>query len=313
MAGSVKRKIQSTEAFRRLNAFRWREKMTHPGKEFSDETFYVIRRHANRAGLFSFVMTNLGSIDIALQKGYIPVIDMQNSPNPMLEADEVGKVNAWEKFFAQPGGKSLAEISGAANVILSGIDAPSAYPDYEMLQDTEQLEHWRHLYHVYIHLLPEIELAAREYMETVFKGMRVLGVLCRGTDYVQVRPKGHPIQPDTQEVIRRCREVMKEHRLDAIYLATEDREIWEAFQEAFPGRIFSFQRMHLSLRPGENVNDIGNKIQGATDRNREYLTSIRILSMSDCFVAGAANGSYAALLMTDGFEYQYIYQLGTYE
>ena len=84
-----------------LSQYKWRERTIHPGTEYPGKRFYVIRRHADHAGLFSFVATNLGSVLEATAKGYIPVIDMQNAVNPMLAPEEIGKVNAWDRFFLQ--------------------------------------------------------------------------------------------------------------------------------------------------------------------------------------------------------------------
>ena len=85
-------------------------------------TFYISRRHTNRAGLFSFVLSNLGAIKDATEKGYIPVVDMKDSPNPMLMPDEVGKVNAWDLFFDQPQGYTLEMLQASKNIILGSIN-----------------------------------------------------------------------------------------------------------------------------------------------------------------------------------------------
>ena len=99
--------------------WKWRERRVSYGKENPDKTFYVIRRASCKVGLFSHVMTNMGLVKYALDRGYIPVIDMQNTKNTYLEPDQVGKVNAWEFYFEQPCGYSLRDIKKSKNVILS--------------------------------------------------------------------------------------------------------------------------------------------------------------------------------------------------
>lgn len=284
----------------------------HYGDKYPDNTFYVIRRHASRAGLFSFVMTNLAAIECAVAQDYIPVIDMQNSINPMITSNEVGKVNAWERFYDQPCGYSLDDIARAQNVILGSIQAPAQFPEYDMLAHPEEVTHWRKLYHQYIHVRPEISEAAENYIHQRFSVGRTIGVLYRGTDYVMNKPYDHPIQPKVSAVIAHCHKVMREFGCGQIYLCTEDADVLRQMQDAFPDQIITYQQHHYSLAAGENINDVGNAQQTPYERNAEYLISIEILARCNCLVAGAAGGTYGALLMTDGYDYEYVYQLGRY-
>lgn len=309
---TFKSMIQITWIYRCLNRWRWRERVVHYGNEHSDQTFYVIRRHASRAGLFSFAMTNLASVVEAVEHDYIPVIDMQNSINPMISAEEVGKVNGWELFYEQPCGYSLEDIQNARNVILGSINPPENYPEYEMLEHPEEILKWREQYHKYIHVRPEIREAADRYICEALQNKRTLGVLYRGTDYVMTKPHDHPIQPKVSAVIARCRKVMQEYHCDQIYLCTEDADALHQMEMAFPGQLRYYQQHHYSLAVGENINDVGNAHQTPYARNAEYLTSIEILARCNCLVAGAAGGTYGALLMTDGYDYEYVYQLGRY-
>ena len=78
---------------------KWHERKKKFGNDNPGKIFYIIRRHDMHAGLFSFVMSNLGAIKECLNKKYIPVIDMMNSPNSMLGSEETGKRNAWEDIL----------------------------------------------------------------------------------------------------------------------------------------------------------------------------------------------------------------------
>lgn len=313
MMDQIKRTIQLTQLYQQYNAWRWRERMIHYGSENPDKTFYVIRRHASRAGLFSFAMTNLAAIVEAVDKGYVPVIDMQNSINPMIDANEVGYVNGWDRFFLQPCGYSLADIASARNVILGSIHPPTQYPDYEMLADSTEIEKWRDACHQYIRVHEDIRRAANTYMRETFGEEPVLGVLCRGTDYIQQRPHRHPVQPSIEQIIDQCHKAIDAGGYQNIYLATEDVQYWNAMNAAFPGMVCSYQTHRYMTTAEQNINDLGNATWNANDRNREYLTSIVILSKCNALVAGAAGGTYGALLMSDGYEYQHIFQLGLYD
>lgn len=302
---------------KQIHDFIWRERTVRWGDEYPDQRFYVIRRHADQAGLFSFVATNLGSINEAVRRGFVPVIDMQNAANPMLLPEEVGKVNAWDRYFLPPCGYTLEDIAHAKNVTLGVITPPEDeyYPDYNMILDAEELAMWRETADRYLKLRPEAEEKIDGYCEEVLHrnpGEKVLGVLCRGTDYLQQRPYNHPMQPKTEAVIAKCREVMKEYGCSRIYLCTEDQRIWDQMQEAFPEQILSYQKRRYQTGSGENINDAGNAVMSPYERNLEYLISIGILARCDCLVAGAAGGTYGALLLTKGYEYEYVFRIGRY-
>ena len=59
---------------------------------------------------------------------------------------------------------------------------------------------------------------------------KVLGVLCRGTDYVSLRPYNHPVQPSVSEMLQKAGEMLRCYKLEHIYLVTEDEGIRRAFE-----------------------------------------------------------------------------------
>jgi hypothetical protein len=61
---------------------------------------------------------------------------------------------------------------------------------------------------------------------------RVLGVKCRGTDFVKTKPKGHQIVPDSSATIAVIDEKIREWGgYDRIYIATEDASILEDMKD----------------------------------------------------------------------------------
>lgn len=58
----------------------------------------------------------------------------------------------------------------------------------------------------YIKIKPEIKnLGDQLYLN--LNNNRTIGVLCRGADYVSQKPKGHPVQPDVDDVIKKVEEL----------------------------------------------------------------------------------------------------------
>lgn len=312
----IKEKIQQISFINEpYTKWKWRERKVCLGNAYPDKTFFIVRRANCKVGLFSHVMTNMGLVDYALKKGYIPVIDMQNGMNNYLERDKIGKENAWEYYFQQPCGYSLEDIKNARNVILSNglITKESQYPDFRIAEDKELFDYWHPLFQNYLKpakgILAELEKAK----ETFLRGEKTLGILARGTDYVTSKPKGHPIQPTAEQIIAKAEEVMEACSCRKIYLATEDAAIYRKLKAAFGDRLTAPEAERYETAENENINDLVTRNdKDKVQKGKEYLLSILLLAECSCLVAGNAGGTHGALLMGKGYEYQYIFQLGSY-
>lgn len=293
---------------------KWKERKLSLGKENSDKVFYVIRRATGKVGLFSYVSTNLGHIKYALDQGYIPIVDMQNNPNTYLEEEQVGKKNAWEFYFKQPCGYSLNDIKKSKNIILSSglINCGVAYPDAQIANDDEKLKMWKAVADKYLKVNEDVEKEAEKKCHEIFENARVLGVLARGTDYVQTRPRKHPVQPEVEQLIEKCREIMEKCRCEKLYLTTEDEKIYSEFENVFGDRLISMNVKRYQTRDKENINDVINKGMSKYVSGKEYLISILLLAKCHCLVAGNAGGTQGALLFNEGYEYKCVFDLGVY-
>lgn len=313
---NVKEKLKGITILNKLYvSWKWRERRVSHGKENPDKIFFVIRRAQCKAGLFSLVMTNMGLVKYALDKGYIPVIDMQSERNTYLEEEQVGRENAWEFYFEQPCGYSLKDIERSRNIILSRgtIRKSIFYPGDKMVRNPDEYQMWRSLFqrcfHVKKELLEEEQILKKE----MFQGKRVLGVLCRGTDYTNTRPKNHPIQPKTEDVIEKVNEVLEQQKCTYVYLATEDDDIYSAFEKRYGEKLKALKTRRYHNTGKENINDISAKCgESRYLLGRDYLMTILLLADCNCLVAGSAGGTYGALLMGSEYEYCYIFDLGTY-
>lgn len=231
--------------------------------------------------------------------------------------------NLWEQFFLQPfeggfggGREPWEEISCSKRVAF--------HPNFLSVRDAEEREIWSGLYRDFLRLNPETEnYVEAEYRELFPKGIPVLGVLCRGTDYTGTKPKNHPIQPETEEVIEKVKETLdtdweKENEF-RIYLACDERRVEEKFREAFPGKILVNKRVYYDefYRPGEEVKVIGdihlNRERDDYRRGLEYLSSLILLSRCRSLIAGNCGGSNAAIYWNGGkYEMWYLFDKGFY-
>lgn len=295
--------------------WKWRERRVSYGKENPDKTFYVIRRASCKVGLFSHVMTNMGLVKYALDRGYIPVIDMQNTQNTYLEPNQVGKVNAWEFYFEQPCGYSLRDIKKSKNVILSNglITKENEYPDVRIADDEKELRKWQVVFKTYFHIKESLLNEYRKEKSKLWKNEQVLGVLARGTDYVSLKPHNHPIQPTAQQVADKVQRVMEKAGYEFIFLATEDMTIFQYMKERFGNRLLTVDAPRYTTLGEQNINDLhDSRKNGRYLKGKEYLFSIWLLTQCKGIVAGNVGGTHGALLMKQEYEYKYIFHLGSY-
>jgi hypothetical protein len=197
------------------------------------------------------------------------------------------------------------------NIILSGGEPPEEYPSGTITYDKNILKEWRKIYCQYIRINKKAAKYIDELRKVLFCNERILGVHCRGTDYTFLRPKNHPIQPEVSDVIGRARREMLNRKCAKVYLATEDVKIKKAFKEQFGEKLIFPDNIVLpEYIAGKNITECSNMERRTS--GLEYLAQIQLLSECNCFIGGACGGTYNALLMTKGFEWEYVYDLGVY-
>lgn len=296
--------------------YKWRQRKVSWGNKEEDKVFYVIRRATCKVGLFSYVMTTIGQIEYAIKRGYIPVVDMQNNENTYLDKELVGKKNTWEYYFKQPCGYSLQDIRQCKNVILGNglITEKSEYPTSRIFKDNEEFKRWYDICKKYVTVQDDIRKDVREKYESLFGGERVLGVLCRGTDYVRLQPHGHPVQPTIEQMIEKAKDMKRECNCKWIYLATEDEQYYQAFLDQFGDELRVTEAKRCAEDGKFNINDISyDRENDRYLRGREYLMNVMLLSKCPCLLAGAVGGTYGAMLLSNGYEQRYIFDLGVYK
>jgi hypothetical protein len=101
-----------------------------------------------------------------------------------------------------------------------------------------------------------------------------------------------------------------------IYLATEDADIYLAFEKEFSSQLIideSYRWTQKELLDGKSNSDLFSSTKDKKDEGIEYLTQIFLLSRCVSFVGGNTRGTLAALLMTEGFENYFVFDLGLYD
>lgn len=293
--------------------FKWRERKVSYWTENPDKTFYVVRRAGSKVGLFSLVLTSLGYIKYAVDHGYIPVIDMSNEDNTYMEQDRKG--NVWEYYFEQPCGYTLDDIRHSRHVIIGNgiINGRVPFPREDIAHNDEELKKWKAVADRYLIVRPEIRQEADELWKRLAGRERVLGVLLRGTDYINSRPKDHPVQPTMEQVIDKMDEVLAGQEFPKIYLATEDAGIYQELCNRYGEKIVSMDVERYITDQTENINDVSvKKSTNKYQMGKDYLINILLLSKCDYLLAGNAGGSQGALLLRDKDAPRFLFNLGKY-
>lgn len=294
-----------------------REKRISLGNENPNKTFYIIRVDYEMAGILAIVKSTLSHIIYAKEKGYIPVVDLLNCECQYIDKSKPS--NIWDRYFTQPCGYNLEDIAKSKNLIISkntqvpkkkyGIKVTALYEDKMLLNE------YRNYFKQNIHFNPStMDFVNQKYNE-IIGNKKCLGILSRGTDYIDCHPKGHPIQPEPSAIIEKTEEIMETFDYQYIYLATEDKRIFDLFKKHFGEKLLSNNQKLISNT--NNVKyisllDYKNGLKSELDV-LNYLSSLYILSKCNAIIGGCTAGTIGAYMMSEKYEYEYFWNLGFYK
>jgi hypothetical protein len=298
------------------------------GKQNADVTFYVIRRRPPGGGLMSNYLFIMAHIKIALKQNMIPVIDMLNYDNFYKEELLVnGTFNAWEYYFEQPDQRyTLADVYASKRVVLSSFEFPHHEVGYSIhdCSDLKKIKNYNEVITNYVKVNDLTRSIIEHHKNIIGFGIKnILGISVRGTDYSRLRPAGHAIQPSVETLIQSVKEMSQGWSFEKIFLCTEEEEVVERFNDAFPGRILTIQRRrlravdrseHSEFKPGEFIG--ATKFDRAFDKyttGLEYLVEIFLLAECTFLLCGMTSGTAAAIYINGGrYADKKILDLGLY-
>jgi len=292
---------------------------TYPKKE--PPLYFVIRREPPGAGLFSNLNHILQGLLVAEKRKLIPVIDMQNYWTSYSISSAVnGSRNAWEYFFDQPTNYSLNDAYNSNRYVLSKGNRIAenhwlTQKSLEYALESEKILEVNRLLTQYIKF-NSFTTSTLEYVKTEidWNPQGNLGVSLRGTDYLKIRPHGHPKQPSIQAVLKEIDEVLIRKPDLNIFLACEDLEIRNTIERQFPGSVLK------NFRDTDFFKEFVSRELKTSKRNSEVMTNalgylIEIILFSECnsCVTTLANGSVIGLGLNGGrFFENRIMTLGVY-
>lgn len=305
----------------------WSERRHHSFSRLNpDKQFYVIRRQDSRVGIFSNFAAFLGHLSYTDKNNMIPVIDMKNYPNIYLDLDQIKQVNAWEYYFRQPTKYSLEEALKSKNVILGQGAPPTNFikPEKNLFLNVKgELDYWRNLCKKYIHLADGVQKRLEDERTKLIAGKgKILGVSCRGTDYITLKPKDHPIQPSAEMLMEQIDVAVKECGFQYIYLATEDKRIMEKMKKQYGDKLILMKRNYVEYDYHKSKKGLGaNQVTIYSTKRKndkylqgmEYIVSMLLLTKCDGLITSMTSGSTGIMCMTEKpYEYLYVFDLGVY-
>lgn len=291
-------------------------------------------------GFFAHFINICGDLNEAIRCNQKTFIDMKKNKSIYISSEEVGKVNAWERYFEQPFTEmncELAELSQASLVVrwLNGVYFVKLnhtwvgvkvmhYPDkyvrpndsMDFLTNEVEINYWREFVKKYIKFNADMVNYVNKLKEKInfIEEDRIVGVLVRGTDFINKRPYNHPVPPSAKEALDKVKKVMNEYQCKKVFLATEDISIYKYFENELGGGILlSIPQIRLGDTRDEFLSDIYVKANyDLNNLGQNYIATILLLSMCNCLLSSRTSGGIAALIFSEGYDYTYFWNKGRY-
>ena len=298
--------------FRFYKNIRMPEHKKHFGEKNPDKVFFVVRLYPPATGYLANYIYILGYIKYALINDYVPVIDMKNYSTLYSEKCEEGG-NVWEYIFQQPTHFSLEEVYSSKNVILSS----GSMCLYDPSLSKETIE-WQMNIASLIKFQDKVAEHLRAEYECLLKDKgKVLGVPVRGTDYRELKPKGHPIQADVNYLIEVIKDKKREWKIDSLFISTEEKETIDILKEEFPDLIYTNRDRFENYIGSNLITDTQCRNSTKFQTVLAYITEIFLLSQCSALIGTKNNGLITSILWNKVFskkQYDYleIIDLGVY-
>lgn len=290
------------------------------GMQNQEIIFYVIRpREDCIEGLMSLFMNVAKNVYYAKEHGYVPIVDFQNYKT-QYDDKSITCPNAWEYYFTQPSQYRLEEVYQSKNVILSGLEIQWYRPSLfeRNFSNDELCELYKNIFS-YIQLNENVHKAvASEISQLDIDCKKTLGLYLRGTDYIALKPAGHPVQPTVRQARKIVDEYLQMYEIEKIFLVTEDGNIYNEISEIYGNKcvIVSFDHF-INNYNGKKFLSHNPSIEELSEspyiRGMNYLVKLIILSKCAYFIGGNTMGSWAANIFANNqFIAKHIFDLGIY-
>lgn len=277
-------------------------------KNLSDSPYYIIRRNPPGAGFFSNYLYVASHICYALEKGYKPVVDMENYETLYSENRPInGTKNSWEYYYRQPKDVSLKEAYDSNDYILSGFDYHGEYMPFSETKGTfvldkgQKLERLEEVISGYMMYNSTTEAVVNSKTAAIFdnlNGDEIIGVHVRGTDK-RHENAGHYIAAQFDKYFGVIDEICKCNHVKKILICTDEEEAINAFKVKYREMVITTDSFKATQGNEEGLhfqNDVGIRENHKYKLGLEVITDMELLTKCTYLVFGHSNVTNVALI-----------------
>ncbi len=259
----------------------------------------IIDFHVTGASIFSALGFVMNWIAYADKKGWTPVMRTHTNTDV-----------TWETLWKQPGSVSLENAEAMNHYETTEEFIISQNPG--VLRSKSEIRYWQKLFRKYIVLSDYAEAYVKEHSAFIKDYSDVIGVMCRGTDYTDQRPKNHPVQPEMPQVFEVVDRMKEKYKVNHVFLATEDYRIVDQFKEKYGDDLLLIDDEYIDYDPNKMKWTYDYQLTFTQTKIMNYFTNMYIISRCPYYVSGIASGVLGALYMGDGFKDLHLFDLGKY-
>ena len=254
------------------------------GNKNPNKTFYVIKKFFSPNGFFSNLTFVLDHYKFALNKKYVPIVDMENFPTIYNEKEKINKShNAWEYYFRQLSKYKLKDVYQSKRVIFSKDERLSRIHLDENNNIKKYLKKLR--------IRKEIKLEYNKIKNKIFKkNIKILGVFVSGS--LQKIVKGHALPLPPKIIIHEVAKIFNRYKCNKIFLVTEDISYLHKFKKIFNKKLIYLDRPRSKINPFFNHNKHFSSYCRKSHRyklGKEILIDALLLSNSQVFIGSISN------------------------
>ena len=161
---------------------------------------------------------------------------------------------------------------------------------------------------------PEFRKQLDEYADAVLGGKKALGVLIRGTDYIASKMMGAMQQATVEQMIPTIDQWIADDGYDIIFLATEDRDVYEKMHQHYGKKLRAISQERFSVGEFKDVtliselekqNNPADEYAGAVeDTTVNYIYAIYVLSRCESLIGSGVNNGYNMAVSLNGGKYK---------
>lgn len=278
---------------------------------YPDKTFYVIRCDLPECGLFAIYMYVLDHVAYAIDKGYVPVLDIEQYSCLYKEDSLVnGTRNPWNYYFEERMPYNQEKIKKCKNVIYSAIKFPHYkaiyyYHDKEknILPGKENLKELKRISDVYFPLNNTLKKELDKKSEVLRSFKRLLGIHVRGTD-MYTEGKQHPVPTGGTKNFDMIDSLLVKYNLDGIFLCTDTNSTVELFKEYYGGKVITTTAVRQTDDSKGGIHK-DSTLGGGRELHKyqlgvEVITDMYLLSQCNVLLCGPSNVAFAAMIYNSG-------------